>query len=488
MKRRRRSVWQVLRGLRAQLLLWAILPLTLALIAVALTGVYGHERTMRQMVEERDLLLAQAYAPQVAQVLAMQGPSPPAEAWANLLGDIHLAQRGVIYLIDGNGRIIWHPVATLCGVDYSGHSGIFQALNNPAGATSCQAPDGSPMYLSYASVGNTGWRVVVEEPLDDLTDPLLRLPGLVPFVAAVAGLVAVLALTFGARTIVVPLRRLVRAAGRVSWGDLSAIAEPVSGVEEIEDLQQALQEMAGRIQSYEEGMRDYLGAVTEAQEGERARLARELHDETVQALVALGQRVEMAKRALERGGTERARALLEEVRRLSAETMEGVRRFSQDLRPLYLEDLGFVPALEMLAREAGRHGQVVVEVRVEGTPRRLAPAHELALYRIAQEALNNAIKHAQAQRIWLNLRFDEAGATLTVADGGVGFKVPERPDRLTQEGHFGLLGMRERALLAGGELRVGSYPGQGTTITVRIPGQELTANPTARTQSQEDST
>jgi signal transduction histidine kinase len=124
----------------------------------------------------------------------------------------------------------------------------------------------------------------------------------------------------------------------------------------------------------------------------------------------------------------------------------------------------------MLAQEAGKQGDVSVEMRVEGTPRRLTQPRELALYRIAQEALNNTIRHAEARQVWLTLRFDATGTTLSVADDGRGFHVPERPDTLTQAGHYGLVGMRERALLAGGELSICSYPEPGTTITVRIPG------------------
>lgn len=461
--------FRVLRSLRAQLLLWAILPLALALIGVAFTGVYGHEHSMRRMVEERDLLLARAYAQQAAEVLAGSKERPPLEVWRNLFADVRIGERGVIYLIDENGYVIYHPDVSLCGVDYGGHSGISQALAGSDGSTPCHAPDGTSMYISYAAVGDTGWRVVVEEPLEDLIDPLLRLPGLVPAVAIVAGVITVLALFFGARTIVVPLRRLARAAGRVSWGDLSAIAEPAGGVEEIQDLQQALAEMARRIQGYQESMRDYLQASTTAQEGERARLARELHDGTAQSLVALGQRVEMARRALEKGRVEQARNLLDEVRRLGAETMEEVRRFSRDLRPLYLEDLGFVPGLQALAEEAGRQGDVPVEVRIEGQPRRLSSERELALYRIAQEALNNALRHARARHIWLTLRFEEEKVSLTVADDGTGFQIPEHPAVWTRAGHYGLLGMRERALLVGGEVHISTAPGRGTTVTARVP-------------------
>ncbi|MGB9722272.1 MAG: ATP-binding protein [Chloroflexia bacterium] len=464
------TFWKTLRGLRAQLFLWAILPLTLALIAVAFTGVYGHEATMRRMVGERDLLLARAYARQAAGVLERYGENPPSEAWAALLGETRVGRQGVIYILDPAGYVAYHPDPTLRGADYRGHSGIPEALGGEEGSTFCHAPEGTEMYLSYAAVGETGWRVVVEEPWDELVDPVLRLPGVVPFVAVAAGVVTVLTLVLGARTMVVPLQRLARAAGRVSWGDLSAITEPVHGVEEIEELQQALKEMAERLQSYQKGMRDYLAAITEAQESERARLARELHDETVQALVALGQRVELARRSLRRGEVEAARSLLEEVQRVARETLEGVRRFSRDLRPLYLEELGFVPALEALVQEAGRQDPLPIELRLEGTPRRLSPDHELTLYRIAQEALSNALRHARAEHIWLTLRFEENGVTLTVADDGVGFSPPAHPSRLTQKGHFGLLGMRERALLAGGTLRIASAPGQGTVIAVHLPG------------------
>ncbi len=463
-------IWKTLRGLRVQLFLWAILPLALALIAVAFTGVYGHEVTMRRMVEERDLLLARAYARQALEVLERYEGNPPPEAWADLFSEARVGKRGVVYLLDPAGFVAYHPDPALWGADYRGHTGIPEALSGEGGSTFCHAPEGTDMYLSYAAVGETGWRVVVEEPWEDLVDPVLRLPGLVPFVAAVAGIVAVLALAFGARTVILPLQRLARAAGRVSWGDLSAITEPVRGVEEIEELQRALQEMAGRIQDYQKSLRDYLAAVTEAQENERARLARELHDETVQALIALSQRVDLVRRALQRGEQGPAQSLLEEVRRMAGEMLEGVRRFSRDLRPLYLEELGFVPALEALAQEAGRQGHLPVEVRLEGTPRRLPPARELTLYRIAQEALSNALRHAQAGHIWLTLRFDDSGVTLTVADDGVGFRPPEHPGRLTQEGHFGLLGMRERTLLAGGTFHISSAPGQGTAVSVHLPG------------------
>ncbi|MGC8875012.1 MAG: ATP-binding protein [Chloroflexia bacterium] len=465
----RKPFWFALRRLRAQLLLWAVLPLALTLIAVAFTGVYGHEHSMYRMVGERDRLLAEAYAHLVAARLASSEVPPTAETWQALFQDVQVGKRGVIYLVDGQGHIIYHPNASFCGVSLAGHTG-FSVLSADSGSTPCHTAEGLRMLLSYAAVPGTDWRVVVEEPWEDLTDPILRLPKLVPFVAALTGLVVALALVFGARTVVSPLQRLARAAGRVSWGDLSSIAEPVGGVEEIRELQAALREMADRIQSYQESVRDYLGAVTEAQENERARLAREIHDDTVQALIALGQRIEMVRRSLERGDVAQAKRQVGDVRSLTLETAEGLRRFTRDLRPAYLEELGFLPALETLVRDKRQEGGPEVSLRVEGTPRRLLPTRELGLYRIAQEALHNALRHAQARHIWVTLRFEPEAVRLIVSDDGNGFQVPEHPAALTHEGHYGLLGMRERALLAGGELHIVSQPGKGTTVTARVPG------------------
>jgi signal transduction histidine kinase len=239
-------------------------------------------------------------------------------------------------------------------------------------------------------------------------------------------------------------------------------------VEEIEDLRRTLDQMAKRIQSYQSGMHDYIGAITQGQEEERRRLARELHDETAQALIALRQQVEMAQKLLATD-PDRAAGRLDQVRVMLAETVEGVRRFSRDLRPIYLEDLGFIPALEMLARETDQVGAPEVRFSTVGLVRRLPPDLELAAYRIVQEALHNVVQHAQASQAWVEVRFEEKHLVLSVRDDGQGFEPPDLPDSLARQGHFGLMGIRERALLYGGQLAIRSAPGEGTAVTVRLP-------------------
>jgi signal transduction histidine kinase len=237
-------------------------------------------------------------------------------------------------------------------------------------------------------------------------------------------------------------------------------------------------------------MRGYLGAVTAAQEDERKRLARELHDETIQDLIALKQRVQMARRKAA-GDPAALDARLGELQDMLETTMGEVRRFSRALRPIYLEEAGLVAALEALARDATQQRPAVdalpqdvshaalqhevpsapgegapqVAFVVQGESRRLAPEAELALYRIVQEALHNADRHAQASNVRVGVEFD-GDVTIRVQDDGIGFQVPARMSDLAMAGHYGLMGMQERAQLVGAQLVVRSQPGQGTTIEV----------------------
>lgn len=325
--------------------------------------------------------------------------------------------------------------------------------------------------LAYAQVPGTGWTLLIRESWADLVAPLLRLDRVMPFILLTAAVVSLLTLFFGLRYVVHPLQQLGARADRIGRGDFKAAAEPVDGVKEIEDLRLTLDRMARQVRHYQAALKDYLVAMTRAQEEERARLARELHDDTVQTLIALDQQLQMIQRALERDPAGAARRL-GELRSMVGQAIQEIRRFSQALRPLYLEELGLVPALEMLAREAG------ATFRVTGAPRRLTNEQELALYRITQEALSNAVRHAQASHIGIEVSFTESEVRLRIEDDGVGFQVPERLADLTRAGHFGLMGMYERAQLAGGHLQVTSAPGQGTRVDVSLAFAAVVPAPT----------
>lgn len=556
-----RRSYRLLRGLRAQLLLWTILPLAAVLIVLSLAGVTRHRQAMTRLVEDRDRGIAAAEANRLGREIAQQvaglaylaatssvtptdqlldssggfsdglawldaqgalvTAAPAARAWAESAAARLLAMRaaalgqpqyetdlsdaagarllvavpaasgtalvgalpvealrltegdllmageapGAMFVLDQTGRQIHHH-------NPAGLAVASEALNDlpqdSVGSVYRRARNGRELLVSYAHIEPPGWTLTIVEDVPTITAMGISVVEVLPLLLLFVAVVALLAVSFGVLSIVRPLQELDRRAAQVAWGDFSAIEQPVSGVQEIDDLRVTLAQMAARIRSYQSGMRDYLSAMTQGQEEERARLAHELHDVTIQGLIALKQRGQMALKALGPDAT-RAAARLQELNGLIDEEVASLRRLIGDLRPIYLEDLGFVPALEMLARQMQERHGLRIQLTVQGNPVRLAADLELAAYRIVQQALANVAAHAQAHNAWLEVVFAPQHLTLVVRDDGRGFTPPEQPADLARAGHFGLMGMRERALLYGGQLTIVSSPGQGATITARLP-------------------
>jgi signal transduction histidine kinase len=207
--------------------------------------------------------------------------------------------------------------------------------------------------------------------------------------------------------------------------------------------------------------RDAVRRVVEAQEIERARLARELHDETGQALtsILLG-----LKSLEERVDTDDGHVAVTELRDLVVSTLQDVRRLAVELRPAALDDFGLVPAIERLRDTVADQSDVSVDVQSRLGDERLSAATETALYRIVQEALTNVLKHAEATRVTVRLSQTEKAVALVVQDDGKGFE-PES----VRDGGVGLIGMRERVGLLGGRLTVESSEGAGTMLKAQVP-------------------
>jgi signal transduction histidine kinase len=315
----------------------------------------------------------------------------------------------------------------------------------------------------------TGWQVTVVKDWRDLVPPVLTFGNTALAVVIVATILSLLSAYFGLRNIVWPLQKLDQAVAQVGWGNYSVIQQPVGGVSEIEELRHALARMTEQVRQYQQELQSYIGAMTLGQEEERRRLARELHDATVQDLIALGQRVEIVERELTRDA-QRAATRLQDLRPQITAIIDGLRRQIHALRPLYLEDLGFIPALEMLVHDIGQRHQLATDFRVIGAiETQPSLPVQISAFRIAQEALQNVVKHAHATQVDMSLHLDDTHLTLRIADNGSGFAIPSRPNYLAQEGHFGLLGMKERAQLHNGALQIESQPGLGTAVSVRLP-------------------
>ena len=372
---------------------------------------------------------------------------------------------GAMLVLDQTGRRVHHHDPGGLIPDPS----IFADLPaTTSGSTYVRDRSGRELLVSYARVEPVGWTLITAEDVRAMTGMGMSVVEVLPLVLLFVAVVALLAVSLGVFNVIRPLQELDRRATRVAWGDFDAVAQPVGGVQEIDDLRATLAQMAERIRAYQGGMRDYLSAITQGQEEERGRLAHELHDVTIQGLIALKQRSQMALKAFDRD-PDRAEARLQELNGMIDEEVAGLRRIIGDLRPIYLEDLGFVPALEMLARETEERHRLHVQLTVYGNVVRLAPDLELAAYRIVQQALANVAAHARAGNAWVEVTFAADALSLLVRDDGVGFIPPEQPADLVHQGHFGLMGMRERVLLYGGQLTITSSPGQGATITARLP-------------------
>ena len=218
----------------------------------------------------------------------------------------------------------------------------------------------------------------------------------------------------------------------------------------------------------QENLHFYLQEITRAQEEERRRIARELHDSTVQTLIALLHQLENLlgdKTALPVREAKSLWSFYEQIR----DVVREVRRFSRDLRPSILDDLGLIPALEWLTGELNKEYGVQANLKITGSERRLSPEAELILFRITQEALRNIAKHSQAARAEVSFTFDKHKVREIITDDGMGFELPQRLGDLVQTGKLGLAGMQERVQLLGGNLELKSKLEKGTTITINAP-------------------
>jgi signal transduction histidine kinase len=342
------------------------------------------------------------------------------------------------------------------------HPGVAEALQGQSGFTYISTSTVEHV-VAYSPVSSAGWALVIEEPWQAVDTPYLRLTQFAPLILIPLLAFTLVALWFGASQIVAPLQKLERRAADLARGDFAAIEKSVGGIQEIRQLQNELILLAQKVRDSQRGLRDYIGAITRGQEDERRRLARELHDETLQSLIALHQRVQLAQMKSKDDDIQKS---LTELDAVSSNTIDELRRLTRALRPIYLDDFGLVTALEMLAQESTKAG-LMVDFSHNGTEHRLDPAVELTLFRTAQEAMSNVSRHSEATQTQVRLDFQPTAVALEIKDNGKGFTPPRSPAEFAPSGHYGLLGMHERAELIGGKLTIESSS-NGTVLRVTV--------------------
>lgn len=238
---------------------------------------------------------------------------------------------------------------------------------------------------------------------------------------------------------------------------------------EVETQRQIAELQAARLEEAhrrEELRGELLRRVVAAQEAERQRIARELHDATGQALTALGLGLRGVATTL-RQDVEQAAQRLRQLESLAANTLDELRHLIADLRPSHLDDLGLASTLRWYAKDLQSRAPLEVSVEIVGEERPLNPAIKIALFRVTQEAINNVIKHSGAKQASVRLHFGEQEVSLQVDDNGCGFEPSGSAN--SRRPSWGLLGMQERAALLSGQLNLFTSPGQGTRVEVVIP-------------------
>jgi PAS domain S-box-containing protein len=212
----------------------------------------------------------------------------------------------------------------------------------------------------------------------------------------------------------------------------------------------------------------YLRQVLQAQEEERKRLARELHDDASQQILLLTHGVDNLASKADNYLPQELRSEFEKLHELTRQTYQSIKRYAQALRPSILDDLGLVAAIKWLAEDVHSFSGIEIQVKTGAIPP-LPPETQLVLFRIVQEALNNSHRHSGAAQASITMECQGAEVRVTISDNGKGFEVPKQLSEFASRAKLGLTGMAERARLIGGELEVSSQIGKGTKIIVKAP-------------------
>ncbi len=350
--------------------------------------------------------------------------------------------------------------------------------------------------MAFAPLSFAPWGVTVRQPESVVFRPTKQLKYAFLIVSLVVIAVAVVLSVGLSRSIISPLRALGRASERIASGDLIAPV-PVYGGDEVGELAESFEAMRVRLEDSLECIRLHtveledtvkertaelsmqkkqlsllLDKGIRAQEEERKRIARELHDETSQTLAALGMSLEVSSEALRQDKL--TPNMILELKRKVSFLMDGINRLIHDLRPPVLDDLGLESAIRWLLQRHFGEIEMAYNMETSGLEGlKLDKNTELSFFRIVQESVINIVKHSNAAHVDIGLSLLEGELSLEITDDGVGFdfdEVLEAHENGSEHG-FGLMGMNERVMNLGGEVTVRSGKGEGTKITIHIPSE-----------------
>ncbi len=399
---------------------------------------------------------------------------------------VRVGEHGYAFLVDAQGTVLYHPEPDLTAAQWLSHPAVAAVANGQIGAQTVRWR-GERTVVAYAPISLTdlpsslvadetweGWGLLTSQRWDDMIAPVQPYLTLMLALLALAVMLPLLVLAINSRRIVAPLQTLVIQAEQVAEGRFETRVSVDSGPTEVRELEVAFNAMVAELRESRSDTQSYVVSILNSQEQERKRVARELHDDTAQALVVLGRRLELAADLTNPRDLARE---LGELRDMVDDALRAVRGFTRDLRPPLLEELGLPRSLQILGDRISRDEQLPVAVRIDGQPRQLLPQVELGLYRLAQEGLSNVRRHARAKQATVDLQYGSSQLELRITDDGVGFTPPASAAEMVNSGRLGLVGIQERARLFGGKAEIRSAHGQGTVVTITIPYTSIVLPP-----------
>ncbi len=411
---------------------------------------------------------------------------------------IRLGETGYIEIIDQNGLVVARtdPGPKLAPFEKSDHSGRFAALitaGEPVRGVchTCHELEQkvkSRDVLAFVPLASAQWGVVVRQAEEEALAPARELRQNLLIFGVILVTITLLLVAIAARDIVGRIRRLTTASQRITEGDLIS---PVTtlGKDEIGLLAHTFDNMRAKLKAShgelkqlyrdarhkEKIRRELLHELLSLQEEERKRIARELHDETSQAVTSISANLEAALSMLP-ANVQKAKAIIRKTQKQSINILEEINRLIYELRPAVLDDLGLVPAIRWLAETNLEEAGVLVNFKTAGRMKRLGIKLETVLFRVIQEVVQNIAKHAHAKNVNINLNIKKTAIKVQVTDDGRGFDVKEAMITKDRPRGLGLLGMKERVELVGGRLDIRSGSGGGTEINIEIPLNQEVSN------------
>jgi signal transduction histidine kinase len=432
----------------------------LAVLLVSGFGLMQHEWAMESV--------ARSYVQDMAENVASRLAGADTRKWGSELTSIEIRRfrvftwgpslPGWVAVVSADGRILFSSP----GAD---NLAAIWRPNIPIGrAVEIKDREGNLYTIAVNPVSGGDRYVIAAVAWDQLLGPLVRVGRLWPILILLMAVGILLALWALWKWLIVPLRDLVEEIETLRWGkDLPALPDPVA-VSEIGSLRTVLYRLARTAVERTLLRNRYVNDIVRVQEGEKSRIARELHDGPIQNITAMIQQIRLSRMAGNGEGMHRHLAIAEETAQV---VVRELREMCDELSPPWI-DLGLEQAMTELANRLARHYNIFISMDVDDSVE-LGRERLLSLFRIFQEGVSNAVRHGQATEMRAEVFRKDGSVVFEFQDNGKGFEPDMNYETLRVEGHRGLANMLERMMLVGGRLEVESRPGNGALVRCVMP-------------------